>query len=436
MGENAINGKNSNTSNDKLKLNFPTVTSGRSGGNSILNDYQNKLRELQRDLTTYNDKSKLTALNYDLQEGKLKKLTETQKQALQGLASEIDLRNSVAEAVKKQKEQQEYLSALTEQVLAKQKELSIDTFTSGMGQKQAEEYRQLIAIQEEYAKKQAELAKGLGTDSGLSLNDYTARVNALRQAQEAEVAIVVDAQKRKREAEENWLNGIKSSFQDYVDEGMNAAKQVSSAVTSAFSRMEDSVVNFVTTGKFSFNDFATAILEDIARIGVRIASSNILMGLFGSFFGNYAGASAGLDGLMSSPGGLFAKGGAFAGGVQAFAKGGAFSNSIVNTPTLFPFAKGGTPSIGIGGEAGPEAIMPLTRTSDGNLGVRITGLMDAFNKGITTNSERPQVNIVINNNGQNSVDSTEGYEGLGQEVFRQVESIVDRSRPHCIITIS
>ena len=61
----------------------------------------------------------------------------------------------------------------------------------------------------------------------------------------------------------------------------------------------------------------------------------------------------------------FAKGGSFAGGrVQPFAAGG-----IVNAPTLFPMRNG----TGLMGEAGPEAIMPLTRGADGKLGVRAAG---------------------------------------------------------------
>ena len=48
------------------------------------------------------------------------------------------------------------------------------------------------------------------------------------------------------------------------------------------------------------------------------------------------------------------------GGVQAFAKGG-----VISSPTYFPLG-GGT---GLAGEAGPEAIMPLVRGSDGSLGV-------------------------------------------------------------------
>ncbi len=69
----------------------------------------------------------------------------------------------------------------------------------------------------------------------------------------------------------------------------------------------------------------------------------------------------GIGGLIS---GLFQyeKGGSFSGGrVSAFAQGG-----VVNGPTTFPMRGG----IGLMGEAGPEAIMPLSRGADGKLGVR------------------------------------------------------------------
>ena len=74
--------------------------------------------------------------------------------------------------------------------------------------------------------------------------------------------------------------------------------------------------------------------------------------------------ASGLAGVMSNvmP---FAQGGAFSQGrVMPFAKGG-----VVSGPITFPM-RGGT---GLMGEAGPEAIMPLTRGADGRLGVRADG---------------------------------------------------------------
>jgi hypothetical protein len=73
-----------------------------------------------------------------------------------------------------------------------------------------------------------------------------------------------------------------------------------------------------------------------------------------------------LDSLLGGLFSGFAKGAAFqAGGVTAFASGG-----VVNSPSFFPMSGGRT---GLMGEAGPEAIMPLTRTSGGELGVKAVG---------------------------------------------------------------
>lgn len=82
----------------------------------------------------------------------------------------------------------------------------------------------------------------------------------------------------------------------------------------------------------------------------------------GRHFGQIAGA--GIEAAMGAvmP---FADGAPFAQGrVMPFARGG-----IVSAPTTFPM-RGGT---GLMGEAGPEAIMPLTRGADGKLGVQAQG---------------------------------------------------------------
>ncbi|NBD28504.1 MAG: phage tail tape measure protein [Alphaproteobacteria bacterium] len=88
------------------------------------------------------------------------------------------------------------------------------------------------------------------------------------------------------------------------------------------------------------------------------------------------------DGVNSLVSGMmpFAKGGAISEGrVMPFARGG-----VVSGPTPFPM-RGGT---GLMGEAGPEAIMPLTRGHDGRLGVRAQG-GGAVN--VTMNIQTPDV---------------------------------------------
>lgn len=103
-------------------------------------------------------------------------------------------------------------------------------------------------------------------------------------------------------------------------------------------------------------------LEDVLRrIGLNLAGLALeqglkpLQSLAGSFFSNLLG---GLSGLTP-----FAKGGV-PGHVVPFASGG-----VVSAPSYFPLGR----NVGVMGEAGPEAIMPLQRSADGRLGVAAAG---------------------------------------------------------------
>ncbi|MGS0546525.1 phage tail tape measure protein [Pseudomonas parakoreensis] len=211
-----------------------------------------------------------------------------------------------------------------------------------------------------------------------SKDDYEKDLAALETAENKYRDTVVDNYDKISAAQSDWRNGATSAFSNYLESARNIAGQTRDLFTNAFSGMEDAVVNFAITGKGSFSDFTKSILADMARIATRQASSALLSSLVGagaSYFGGAAAASsagstaAGYSGDLSgfTPGSIQANGGAWSGGVQMFANGGAFTNSVVSKPTAFGMSGGQT---GVMGEAGPEAIMPLTRTAGGQLGVR------------------------------------------------------------------
>ena len=109
---------------------------------------------------------------------------------------------------------------------------------------------------------------------------------------------------------------------------------------------------------------------------------------------------------MSLFGGANKNGNAFSNGsVQAFATG-----TVIDTPTYFPMSGNKT---GLMGEAGPEAIMPLTRDSSGSLGVRVSG-------GMGRESSTP--NITINNYTSSKVEAkSDGNGGITIEVLEDIE---------------
>lgn len=95
-------------------------------------------------------------------------------------------------------------------------------------------------------------------------------------------------------------------------------------------------------------------------------------------------------------------------GYSAFAKGGTFTNAIVTSPTFFKFAKGSGFGTGLMGEAGPEAIMPLSRGADGSLGVTASGLGYGdvqVNIPVTVYSDEPvKVNDTTDGSGQRKIE--------------------------------
>lgn len=182
----------------------------------------------------------------------------------------------------------------------------------------------------------------------------------------------------------------------YIESIGTVSSQVASAITSTFNRLEDNLLEFIKTGKFNFAQFTQAILDDLTRIIIRAAIIRPLaQGIIGAFSSEApVGTGTAYQGRIGSSPTQFAKGGVFSGGVNKFASGG-----LVNSPTLFSY---GNNRRGLMGEAGPEAILPLSRTSSGKLGVQA--------------STSPVVVNIINNSG-NEVTQTETTGPNGEKMI-------------------
>jgi lambda family phage tail tape measure protein len=161
------------------------------------------------------------------------------------------------------------------------------------------------------------------------------------------------------------MEDFRAGIGSYIESIGTLGANLSNVTQTAFKGLEDAIVSLTTTGTFSFRQFAQSIIEEITRMVTRMLIIAPLLRSVQSMFGG--GGGGGLLGVASTLSktigfGASAMGNVFAqNGIQKFARGG-----IVDKPTMFPFAKG----IGLMGEAGPEAIMPLRRGRDGRLGVQ------------------------------------------------------------------
>ncbi|ELY7491569.1 phage tail tape measure protein [Cronobacter turicensis] len=289
------------------------------------------------------------------------KWSEEQRKSIEaGAVALAQWTQKADEAVRKQHEMADALKDLKDAGRRYQDEADLTSATSGMGNRQREQYRERQEVERVFDK----------TDKG-------AEAIAARQA----ALDALDKKYRQAKASElDWRAGVSAGLADWMDNVSNIAGTVSQGITSTMDSALDNVSAMLVGNKASWKDWGLSVLQTISKVALQMAVVNAMgggssgSGLFGSLLGGIAGGVAGSASGGASAGTAIQNYGASfqfnaKGGVYSSADLSSYSGSVVDTPTFFAFAKGA----GVMGEAGPEAIMPLTRDATGRLGVKALG---------------------------------------------------------------
>lgn len=285
------------------------------------------------------------------------KWTDEQRRAIQASSTELAKWTQKAdENVRKQREQADALKDLTEAARKFRDEATLTTETAGMSDRQRSRFDETQQIDRVFAK----------TDGGTeAITQRSAALDALDKKYKAIAA-----------SEADWTAGAEKGFKNWFDTASDYSSQTADLVNNSMTGLIGNISDALSGNKVDWEDWSRSVLASMQKIILNAMLVNSLKsagggGLFGSLGGLFGGGDATSTG--STPSGAYS--GAASG--LKFAKGGVFespnlshlSNSIISSPTMFKFAKGD----GLMGEAGPEAVMPLTRTPNGTLGVRMVG---------------------------------------------------------------
>ena len=178
----------------------------------------------------------------------------------------------------------------------------------------------------------------------------------------------------------------------FVDSIKSVGEAMADIAVKSIKQLEDQLVQFVTKGTFEFRKLANSIINDLARIAIQQTITQPL----GNWF----------KGIFSAKGNVFENNQH----VTAYAKGG-----VINSPHFKYMSNGG---IAVAGEgSGSEAILPLKRGADGNLGV------------VSQGGGSNVVNVTVNAENSNVEGDNEKSQRLGQAIAAAVQAeIVNQQR--------
>ncbi|HHH7426818.1 TPA: phage tail tape measure protein [Escherichia coli] len=363
--------------------------------------YKRLIKQQKEQIALAGQNTELAKMKYQVSQGELSTLSEAQKKTLLQNAALIDQ--------KKIREQlAAYESSLADSNASARASDDAQLLGYGEGSRMRERLQEMWSIRHEFEQKNNELLRQYQAgeieealwkqekelnkkylEERLSdQQDYYAKADALRN---------------------NWNAGLQEGLTNWADSATDYASQAADAVVSTMDGLVSNISDALAGNVVEWRNWGSSVLREVSKILMNAAIVNGLKSLSGA--GGWLGTVGGwISGAVAN-----AKG-----GVYTSANLSAYSNTIVDTPTYFAFAKGA----GLMGEAGPEAIMPLTRAADGSLGVRAIGNVNGGGGFVYS----PVYHISIQNQGSNGEIDTRSARGLVDLIDSRVVSIMQSSR--------
>ena len=363
--------------------------------------YKRLIKQQKEQIALAGQNTELAKMKYQVSQGELSTLSEAQKKTLLQNAALIDQ--------KKIREQlAAYESSLADSNASARASDDAQLLGYGEGSRMRERLQEMWSIRQTFEQKNNEL-----------LRQYQAgEIEEALWKQEKELnkkyleERLSDQQNYYAKADalrNNWNAGLQEGLTNWADSATDYASQAADAVVSTMDGLVSNISDALAGNVVDWRNWGSSVLREVSKILMNAAIVNGLKSLSGA--GGWLGTVGGwISGAVAN-----AKG-----GVYTSANLSAYSNTIVDTPTYFAFAKGA----GLMGEAGPEAIMPLTRAADGSLGVRAIGNVNGGGGFVYS----PVYHISIQNQGSNGEIDARSARGLVDLIDSRVVSIMQSSR--------
>ncbi|EPZ0342289.1 phage tail tape measure protein [Enterobacter asburiae] len=367
-------------------------------------DVYNRLIKQQKEQIALQDQStELAKVKYQVSQGELAALTEAQKKTVLQNAALID-------QVKLREQLRNYEASLADSNASARAANDAQLIGYGQGTRFRERMQEQFNIRKEFEQKNTDLLRQRQADQ-INENVYQQELALNKRYLEERLRdqegyyAASDAQR------DDWMTGLSEGYANWVDEATDYSSMAADGMKQAMGGAVTTITDMLNGNVDSWKDWGVSVLKIIQNVLVNMAVANGVSSIGSLFsFGASSAATASSGTAIQNAGANFtfnAKGNVYDSPSLS-----AYSNGVFQTPQLFAFAKGA----GVFAEAGPEAIMPLTRAADGSLGVRAVG-----GGGGQSVSSAPQVYITIDGNGNTQTQASPGLEQFGAEVGEFVD---------------
>lgn len=342
------------------EANKPKAKGGKTEGEKTEDVYKRLIKQQKEQIALQGQNTELAKVKYQVSQGELASLTEAQKKTVLQNAALID-------QVKLREQLRNYEANLADSNASARAANEAQLLGYGQGTRFRERLQEQFNLRKEFEQKNTDLLRQRQAgeidetfyQQGLALNK---RYLEERLRDQEGYYAASDAQR------DDWMTGLSEGYANWVDEATDYSSMAADGMKQAMGGAVTTITDMLNGNVDSWKDWGVSVLKIIQNVLVNMAVANGVSSMGSLFsFGASSASTASSGTAIQNAGANFtfnAKGNVYDSPSLS-----AYSNGVFQTPQLFAFAKGA----GVFAEAGPEAIMPLTRAADGSLGVRAVG---------------------------------------------------------------
>ncbi|ENE2000752.1 phage tail tape measure protein, partial [Enterobacter hormaechei] len=343
------------------EANKPKAKGGKTEGEKTEDVYKRLIKQQKEQIALQGQNTELAKVKYQVSQGELASLTEAQKKTVLQNATLID-------QVKLREQLRNYEANLADSNASARAANEAQLLGYGQGTRFRERLQEQFNLRKEFEQKNTDLLRQRQAgeidetfyQQGLTLNK---RYLEERLRDQEGYYAASDAQR------DDWMTGLSEGYANWVDEATDYSSMAADGMKQAMGGAVTTITDMLNGNVDSWKDWGVSVLKIIQNVLVNMAVANGVSSIGSLFsFGASSAATASSGTAIQNAGANFtfnAKGNVYDSPSLS-----AYSNGVFQTPQLFAFAKGA----GVFAEAGPEAIMPLTRAPNGDLAVRAVGM--------------------------------------------------------------
>ncbi|HAJ7390797.1 TPA: phage tail tape measure protein [Escherichia coli] len=226
--------------------------------------------------------TELQRLQFDIGDGKLTGLNETQKTRLIQLATEIDRLNHIKRLNEENLRLTEFVINLQTSNKNDKASLNIDLAGRWLGDEERERMRERLQIEANFLSRQDDLQKQYQSGD-ITKSLYDRETEALNDSLAERLRIQEEHYQQVDQLRNDGTAGFVSGLATQIEASMDLYSNMQEVGALAFSSLTDMIVEWAETGKMNVKDFASTFIQSMGAALLQYAAAQVAMAALQAF---------------------------------------------------------------------------------------------------------------------------------------------------------